>query len=373
MAISQPWMRSAVLFAGAADRRPVRQLVRSAVALGIVAVAAAVLLAFDVDRVAAALFFIGLVVLTAQLGVAAAATSAVAAFLALNYWFVPTPGSFTFESFENLFPLVDFAAAAALSETVGMHWQALRARASVNEAAATEARIEAAVNEARAHFLASMTHNLRTPLASIASAASTLTNPALDDRPEVRADLAGAITAQTDRLDRLVEKVLTIARLHAGVVRPELQTVDVADLARGAIHHVQPMRRDHRIELQASGQVDAEVDPQMIELVLVNLLENALRYSPPDREITVATRAVAGERCEIQVIDHGVGVAAHDRERLFEEFVRLDERSDGAGAGLGLAIARAFLATHDGTIRVGPTPGGGATFTVTLPTSLAER
>jgi two-component system sensor histidine kinase KdpD len=114
-------------------------------------------------------------------------------------------------------------------------------------------------------------------------------------------------------------------------------------------------------------QIDVAVDPEMIEMALMTVLENALRFAPPETDIVVVARPVDHRDSEIRVIDHGPGIAAADRGRIFDEFVRLGDPTDTSGSGIGLAIARAFVDAHGGRIWAEPTTGGGATFVIWLP------
>ena len=344
-------------------------VIRPLVALACVTLVALLMRATETDPPVAALAFATVVVLASLLGTSSAAVSAVASFLALNYWFIPTYGTFTLESLEDLVPLIAFALAGTVTEAVRARLTALRNRAVLNERAALEARFDAALNEARAGFLAAMTHNLRTPLASIKSAASTLRSPAVTERPEVRAALVNTVADEADRLERLVSKVLETSRIHAAALRPEREPAMVAELAGGALRRVRAITAGRTVRMTAADDdiLEVEVDPEMIEVALVSILENSLRFAPPESTITVETRRRDDELCEIRIVDHGRGIPPAERERVFEEFVRLGDSSDATGAGLGLAIARAFVAAHDGRIRVEETPGGGATFVVQLP------
>jgi two-component system sensor histidine kinase KdpD len=216
-----------------------------------------------------------------------------------------------------------------------------------------------------------MTHNLRTPLASIKSAASTLRSPAVEARPEVRDALVDTVADEAARLERLVTKVLEMSRIHAGQVHPDCEPAAVADLARGAIRRVRQIAQEHDVALVADDDpVEVVVDVHMMELALVSLLENALRYAPPASTVTVVTRRAGPAAAEIRVVDHGPGIAPEDRGRVFDEFVRLGGPGDGDGSGVGLSIARAFVEANHGSLSIEDTPGGGATFVVALPAAV---
>lgn len=230
-----------------------------------------------------------------------------------------------------------------------------------------EARIAAQVGRTRSGFLSAVTHNLRTPLASIKAAASTLRSPRsrLDDAD--RAELLDTIYDETERLERLVTNILELSRIRAGALEVHRQQVALADLAQAAVRRLRPLARAHRVRLDIGREVpDVEVDVEMMEQVFGNLLENALRYAPPGSEILVAA-ACGRDGIEVRVADHGPGVPETEREHIFEEFVRVDARPDSTGTGLGLAIVRSLVTAHGGRVWCEETDGGGATFGFTLP------
>ncbi len=191
------------------------------------------------------------------------------------------------------------------------------------EAEANESRLAAQVGRTRSAFLSAVTHNLRTPLASIKAASSTLRAPDLELGADDRAELLDTIYDETDRLERLVTNILELSRIRAGALDVHRQPVDLRDLAQAAIRRLRPLARAHRIRLDVPLELgDVEVDIEMIEQVFGNLLENALRFAPPGSEILVSARPVVDPGVQVCVADHGPGVAEDERERIFEEFTR---------------------------------------------------
>ena len=235
------------------------------------------------------------------------------------------------------------------------------------EAEARNARIAAAVGRTRSGFLSAVSHNLRTPLASIKAAVSTLLSPdARLERPDER-ELLETIYSETDRLERLVTKVLNLSRIRAGGLEPDLQPVDVAGLAQAAIRRLRPIARAHLVRLDVPHDLpEIRLDVTMMEQVLLNVLENSLRFAPPGSEIRIQARRFDGT-VEMRVADHGPGIPEADREKVFEEFVRGDARHESPGTGLGLAIVRAMVSAHDGRVWCEETPGGGTTVVLRLP------
>jgi len=336
-------------------------------AIATVVITTVALRVVDADTTVAALVYLVVVVLTALGGYWSGAVGAVLAYLNMNYWFIPKYESFTFERPDDFVTLLVFTLAAVAAGFTVARVNALRYQAEEHERAAFDARLDAAVNESRAGFLAAMTHNLRTPLASIKASVETLEDPTvtLDDR--TRGQLLATAHEETERLERLVTKVLELSRIHAGAVEPRREPTDIGEITRGAVRRLRYLAARHRVRLSVDDDsVMAVVDPEMVELVLVVLLENALRVAPTGTDVSVDVVRL-GAACEIRVADHGPGVAPEHREKIFEEFVRLEGAPDSTGSGLGLAIARALVVAHGGTIGVADTPGGGATFVVTFP------
>jgi two-component system sensor histidine kinase KdpD len=237
---------------------------------------------------------------------------------------------------------------------------------------AEQALVAAASQQSRAAFLSAMTHNLRTPLASIKASVATLR--AHDDLGSTtRAELLATAQTQTERLERLVTKVLHLSRIRSGAVIVVREPVDVADLVRGALRSVRGLAdREIRLVSDPAAPAIAALDSTLIEVAVSCLVENALRYAG-DHEIVVAVAVLDGE-CTISVIDHGPGIPRGQRKHVFAEFVRGEGVRDATGAGIGLTIARAFVKGHGGDITIADTPGGGATFVMSLPrASIDER
>lgn len=241
----------------------------------------------------------------------------------------------------------------------------LEARRLADQAA--HARNLAEVDRVRSALLASVGHDLRTPLSGIKAAVSSLRQPDLQLSPAARVELLATIEESTDRLDALVDNLLSMSRLQAGVlsIRPRPVALD-AVVAEALLN----TPRGHPIvEVDIPDDLPlACADPGLLERVVANLIANARAASPPDQSIRLSGDATA-DRVRLQVIDHGHGVPAADRDRIFEPFQRLHDRSTVTGLGLGLAIARGFTEAMAGTITPTDTPGGGLTMTLTVPTS----
>jgi two-component system, OmpR family, sensor histidine kinase KdpD len=234
------------------------------------------------------------------------------------------------------------------------------------ETEARDARVAAEVGEARAAFLSGVSHNLRTPLAAVKAAASTLLAPdaALSDAD--RTELLDMIRDESERLERLVRNTLTMSRITGGGLQFTPATVDVREVIGIALRRVGPLATGHVLTADVDADLpELALDEVVLEHVLLNLLENALRFAPRGSEIRVTAGLTATNELELRVVDHGPGVPAAEREHIFGEFATGSVRGSG-GTGLGLAIVRALTAAHGGTVRVDETPGGGATFVCTF-------
>jgi two-component system sensor histidine kinase KdpD len=231
-----------------------------------------------------------------------------------------------------------------------------------------EARLVADIGQQRAGFLSAVSHNLRTPLTAVKAAASTLLSSWSRIDPEERRELLETIADEAERLERLVRNTLELSRIRAGALEVTLEPVDIADLVQHAVRRLRPIARAHRVRLNVDDDLPVvSLDVVMMDQILLNLLENALRFAPPGSEINVGVHAVDAARVELSVADHGPGVPEEARERIFEEFQSVDNRPDRPGTGLGLAIVRALVTAQGGSVRYEPTPGGGATFICRFP------
>ena len=230
------------------------------------------------------------------------------------------------------------------------------------------ARVEqlTAADRAKSALLASVGHDLRTPLSAIKVASGALAQDDIEWSSEDRRELIAGIATSADRLDELVSNLLDMSRIEAGAVVTMLVPTALDGVAAAALLSLPGERVD--IDLPDDLPL-AFCDPGLLERVLENLVSNALRYSPAGSRILIAG-AVDDARVLVRVIDHGPGVATDEQLAMFDAFQRLDDRSVG-GTGLGLAIARSFTEAMGGTLVPSTTTGGGLTMTVGLPRAVA--
>ncbi|MFV0445407.1 MAG: DUF4118 domain-containing protein [Planctomycetaceae bacterium] len=235
------------------------------------------------------------------------------------------------------------------------------------------AQVRAETERLRSTMLASVSHDIRTPLAVIAGAASSLREQSASDIDEVtRRELLGSIYDESDRLSRLVENLLRLTQLSAGKFQIEKDWHPIEDVIGSALRRLEKSLRDHSIKVDLpENLLLGQFDAVLIEQVLINLLENAARYTPQATEISVKASPAGRIRgVTIEVSDHGAGLEVDEIDSLFETFQRgRNTKSDSRGAGLGLAICRAIVAAHGGTITARNRSDGksGAIFEVTLP------
>jgi signal transduction histidine kinase len=219
------------------------------------------------------------------------------------------------------------------------------------------------VDVAKSEFVAVAAHEFRTPLAAVIGVLSTIRDHAEVLTAAERLELIDGATAQATRLARLVDDLLTVARIEDGVVRLHLEAVDPRELLADATQ-ASGMAARLVIEVGRVGPVPCDRDA--IVRVLTNLLDNARKYSPPGSKVYV-TVGVEGEVVRFSIADEGPGVPKAERAQVFERFRQLDDGSAKPGAGLGLYICRGLVEAHGGWIRVDDGPHGGAEFSFTLP------
>ena len=237
-----------------------------------------------------------------------------------------------------------------------------------------DARFDAEKSQARAALFSSVTHDLRTPLASIKASATALLQDDLELDPEQRLELLRTVVEETDRLNRLIGNILELARVRAGALVPSKEPTALDEVVDSVLHRMQPVLGGVRVRTLVRDTPDVAADPVQIDQVLSNLIENAVRFSAPGGEVVVSTAAWHSS-VQIRVVDHGPGIAPADRERVFEAFARVGASApDEAGSsGLGLAIAKAIVEAHGGRIWIEGVPAGGTAVVVELPVADAEQ
>ena len=232
---------------------------------------------------------------------------------------------------------------------------------------AQQARVQSETERLRNSLLSAVSHDLRTPLATITGSASALVEQESQLDASARRELAQAIQEEADRLNRLVHNLLEMTRLESGGIRVRKDWHPLEEVVGSALARVEKHLGQRRVDIDLPSDLPlVPLDPLLVEQVLINLLDNAVKYTPEASPIEISA-SVEDRAVRVTVADRGPGFAPGEEARIFEKFYRGQEAGTRAGAGLGLAIARGIVEAHGGRIRAEPRPGGGALFRFTLP------
>ena len=332
--------------------------------LGLVAIVSAVLAPFHahVSRAIPAIVLVIPVVVAGIVGGRlAAVVTAVAGDVAYNFAFIPPVGSFRVTFSDDIVALVVFGlVAVAVGTLVASVADQRRAVARQAE----ELAVLEGVDEQRAALLRSVSHDLRSPLSAIRAVASDLRSGTELAEP-VRAELLDVVCDEAERLDRIVANLLSLSRIEAGALRPDRQAVDLEELCDAVAARLGRLFDEVNLDVDVPNDLPlVDVDYVQIDQVLTNLLENAVRHSPPGKSVRVRARPVGGAFVDVSVIDEGPGVGLAERDHIFEAF-RTGNGSESTG--VGLAICKAIVEAHGGTISVSSTRGPGACFEFKVP------
>jgi two-component system sensor histidine kinase KdpD len=272
------------------------------------------------------------------------------------------------------------AANDPLQHQIAFFWTFLDQAATMIERArlrreALQIEILQRTDALRAALLSSVSHDLRTPLASIKAAASSLLQEDVQWDDEARQSFARAIVRESDRLNRLVGNLLDMSRIEGGALRPEKEWYPFDELIHTVLDHMQMLLQGREIQVSLPADLaPVELDYLQIDQVLTNLLENAARYTPPQSPIELSTEEIdePDQRyLQVSIADRGPGIPPYDLERIFDKFYRVSNNprrtSSSVGSGLGLAVCRGLIEAHDGRIWAENRPDGGAIFRFTLP------
>ena len=267
----------------------------------------------------------------------------------------PSPGE-ALATPEQLHLLETFAAQTAL---------AIERVALVDDA--QQARVQSETERLRNSLLSAVSHDLRTPLATITGSASALVDQEAELDAAARRELAQAIEEEADRLNRLVHNLLEMTRLESGGIGVRKDWHPLEEVVGSALARVEKQLGQRRVDIDLPPDLPlVPLDPLLVEQVLINLLDNAIKYTPDASPIQIAASA-EDRAVSVTVGDRGPGFAPGEETRIFDKFYRGEQAGTRSGAGLGLAIARGIVDAHGGRIAAEPRPGGGALFRFTLP------
>jgi two-component system sensor histidine kinase KdpD len=315
------------------------------------------------DRVHVTLAYLLVVQLaSAQAGRAIGVTLAALSFLTFNFFFLPPYGTFAVANPLDWLVLVAFLITSIISAQLLYRARALGAERERLSVAADRAHTLEQSNRMKDETLAMVSHDLRTPLTTIKGLAHEIADGG-DERAEV-------IEEEADRLNAFVGKLLDLSRVSMGTAALDVQANEAEDLLGAAAQQAQAFSEGHELAFQvepSDSMLFGKFDFVQTLRVLVNLIENAAKYSPPGAPIDVGARRV-GQELRFWVADRGPGIADAERERIFEPFYRRRVGEvDMAGAGLGLSIAKGIADAQGGRLTFAPRDGGGSVFTLSVP------
>jgi K+-sensing histidine kinase KdpD len=310
------------------------------------------------------LYLLGIVVVALLVGRGPSLLAAALSVLAYDYFFIPPIYTFNVADGRHF---VTFAVMLLVAFVISSLAQRVRDQAALavenaNERAnlaeeAERRRLQAETEMLRSSLLSSISHDLRTPLAVMTGAASTLlSDEALLVRAQARSLLQG-IEREGERLNRLIRNVLDMTRLESGAVRVKPEWHSIEEIVGAALNRSEALLNGHVVWVDQETDVMVPIDDVLVEQAIVNLLENAAKY------------AVRSEPQEvvIDVSDRGAGLAPGEEELIFDKFQRGRAAGESSGAGLGLAIARGIAVAHGGSLSAKNREGGGAQFSLALP------
>lgn len=261
--------------------------------------------------------------------------------------------------------LLSRATAQAIGSLISISMQRAQALESLahNEAAKESERL-------RTLMIDSVTHELRTPLTSIKGASTALLEGI---NPDQQRELLSIISEECDRLNRLVSEAVEMAQLDARQVQMHFAPVPVADLIAAARETCSWVEEQHNVTFEVQNELEIRADRVMFQKVICNLMENAAKYSKAGTAIAV-TAVSEGGNAVISIADNGIGIEPLEQGLIFERFYRARSQAEsGYGTGMGLAISRAIVEAHGGTIRLTSQIGHGSVFSVVLPVALPQR
>ena len=365
------------------DGRPLLRYLVAVIALGAVALA---LVQFRVHvnvATASLVLVLDVLAIAIWLGSGPALLNAVLATFVLNYFFIPPIFSWSIHDPGNWIAFTVFVICAI---TVGQ--LSSRAKQTASEAEARRLQIEKLYEELKHAFaeasqaealrhsellksalLDAVTHDLRTPLTAIKASATTLLGSSVVEE-DARRELLEVIDEEADRLNRFVEEMMELAQIEGGQLALHRTPIPVLDVVNEALDRCAISLQKHPVEVAIPHELPAlRVDAATISTVLVELLDNATKYSRPGTPIRVVAEQSDSENVAVAVEDRGVGVAPEIRERVFQKFYR-GPNSRSRGFGMGLAIARGIVEAHGGKIWMEANPAGGSIFKFIVPAQL---
>ena len=314
---------------------------------------------FDLVNIAM-VYLLAVVVVALRFSRGPAVVASVLCVLAFDFLFVPPRGTLTVDDAQYL---LTFAIMLAVALVISRLVDSVRDRAAAQAAL----EIEAETERIRSALLASISHDLRTPLAVMAGASSSLAESGERLSPAERKALAESVFGQAREMSEHVAKVLQMTRLETGAIRLDRDWVALSEIVGSVLERLSARMAGHRVIVDLPDDLPLlKVDATLIEQALGNLLENAARHTPPETVVRVRAQR-RQEEVVVTVEDYGGGLSDADLERVFAKFHRGSVEAAETGMGLGLAICRAIVRLHGGRTWAERIAGGGTAFRFTLP------
>jgi two-component system sensor histidine kinase KdpD len=314
---------------------------------------------FDLVNIAM-VYLLAVVIVALRFSRGPAIATTILCVAAFDFLFVPPQGTFTVNDLQYL---LTFAIMLAVGLIISSLTESVRSRAQ----AQARLEMEAETERMRSALLASISHDLRTPLAVMAGASSSLAERGERMNPEERRALAQSVFQQSREMSEQVAKVLQMTRLETGAIALERDWDSLGEIAGSVLRRLEDRLAGHRVIVELPEDLPlVRVDATLIDQVLANLLENAARHTPPGTLVRLRARRDDGELV-VSVEDFGPGLPEGDIERVFAKFHHGAAEGSKGGVGLGLAICRAIVRLHGGRAWAEQLPGGGSAFRFTLP------
>jgi len=305
-------------------------------------------------------YLLGVVVVSTRFSLYPSIFTAVVSSLAFEFFFIPPKLSFAIFAPKHL---VTFGVMLFVAITTS----GLTERARRHAERAHRAEAEARTERLRSLLLSSVSHDLRTPLAAIIGAASTMLDDEATLAASTRHDLTQTIFEEASRLHRLLTNLLYMTRLESRSLHVHKEWQPIEEVIGAALTRLEPRLRERQVITRLSDRVmSVPLDSVLIEQVLINLVENALRYTPVESAIEISA-IETDAAVTIEVADRGPGIPVGQEKKIFEQFYRSDGKRADGGVGLGLSISSAILRAHGGRLWVENRQGGGAAFRFVLP------
>jgi two-component system sensor histidine kinase KdpD len=322
-------------------------------------------LRFDLVNIAM-VYLLGVVIVALRHSRGAAIFASLAAVASFDFFFVPPQGAFSVDDIQYLLTFaIMLAVALVISSLVGR----IRKEAAQRAALAVEAETE----RIRSALLASISHDLRTPLAVLTGASSSLAQSGERMSADERRDLAQSVFDQSREISEHVAKVLQMTRLESQGIVLDRDWAAFSEITAGVLSKLEQRLAEHRVLVEVSDELPlVRVDVALVEQAVMNLLDNAAKHTPAGTAVRVLAE-VQGRELVVTVQDYGGGLPEAELERVFEKFHRGAAEASGAGMGLGLSICRAIVRLHGGRAWAEGVPAGGIAFHFTLPLEEAPK